>query len=187
MLRDHRGVFARCIFKPLPLFDDYPRTAAGEQRYKTEYALRRFQIDDATREAVKCSCCSFVGLRKGVFSTAASDLFPPLYRQTKFVYRRLVEPPAGSSPFYYVYLFRRQARANDVEVRGSVCSSCIAPMRGGNHSFNIEFFFPFALMRFIQPSFHKNQPLLLASTSFLSSPSFQSPLVSVLVSPCPTY
>ena len=155
MIRDHRDVFARCFFKSLPLFDDFPRTAAGEQRYKTQYALRRFQIDDATREAVKCSCCSFVGLRKGIFSAAASDLFPPSYRQTKFVYRRQVaQPIAGCSPFHYVYLFRRQARANDEEVRGPVCSSCIAPMRGGKPFFHILFMFQFALTS-LEPSFYR--------------------------------
>ena len=155
MMRDHRDVFARCFFKPLPLFHHYPSTAAGEQRYKTEYALRRFQIDDATRETVKCSCCSFVGLRKGMFSAAASDLFPPSYRQTKFVYRRPVpQSLPGSSPFHYVYLFRRQARADDVEVPGPVCSSCIAPMRGGKYFFHILFMFQFALTS-LEPSFYR--------------------------------
>ena len=131
MLREHRDVFARCIANPLPQFRDYPSNAAGIQKYKTEYALRRFQVDDATRSAAKCACCSYVGLRKGVFTASSSDIFPPSYRQTKFVYQRPVARPiVGGSAYCFVYQFRRQAKPGDVEVEGPVCSYCIAPMRG---------------------------------------------------------
>lgn len=152
MLRDHRDVLARCIANPLPQFQYYPSNAAGLQKYKTEYALRRFQIDDATRSAAKCACCSYVGLRKGVFTAASSDTFPPSFRQTKFVYQRPVaQPAAGGCSFYFVYQFRRQAKPGDIEVSDPVCSNCIAPMRGGKlcftHGFikNILFMQPFLL------------------------------------------
>ena len=68
MLADYRDVFARCLAKPLPPFEAYGATAEGTQRYQTDYALRRFQIDGATRCAVKCPCCLHVGLQNGEWS-----------------------------------------------------------------------------------------------------------------------
>ena len=132
MIEQHLDIFKRCCAKPLPPPGAYAQTPEGTQRYKTEYALRRFEIDDSTRAAVKCPCCHYVGLRNGVFSSATSERFPPPYRQQKFVFRRVCTgtPPVGRRNYYYIYLRKSQARPQD-ELLSDVCSKCIDPMRGG--------------------------------------------------------
>ena len=133
MLQDNREVFARCCANPLQHPEQYEQTPVGLQQYKTHYALRRFQIDDATRKAVQCPCCLYVGMRHGVFTQSTNERFPPKLHQKKFVYRRPFTgaPPPGRGSHYFVYQCKRLARQTDV-LLDDVCSQCINPMRGGN-------------------------------------------------------
>ena len=88
MLADYRDVFARCLAKPLLPFEAYEAMVEGTQRYQTDYALRRFQIDYATRCAIKCPCCLYVGLRNLVFSQTSNERFPVKARRIKHVFCR---------------------------------------------------------------------------------------------------
>ena len=72
MLADYRDVFARCLAKPLPPFEAYEATVEGTQRYQTDYALRRFQIDDATR----CALTSAFQLKPGEPSMFSAGRVP---------------------------------------------------------------------------------------------------------------
>jgi len=131
MMENHRDLFARCLAKPLPPPSAYPDTPEGSQRYRTEYSLRRFEIDDATRSAAKCECCGYVGLRNGIFTEFTDDIFPYSYRKRKFVFKRYFsgQHPPGHPNWYYVYLEKRSKRETD-EILNNVCSRCIKPMSG---------------------------------------------------------